>query len=191
MTQPDPQQAIRFFRTLYAHSSGVVHMRCVPEPKDGRIPRNHHYALDQHFETKVADFLNYCCADHRAAFFLPGTVRAGGTGKADVLFLPAVLADFDKGNPSDSLAAAEAVIGKADMVVESGGETKEGQAKLHAYWLVDPPATGAQIDEVCRAREAIALRFGGDPAFKQAAQVVRIPGSIHYKSEPPKLVRLR
>lgn len=191
MTQPDAQQAIRFFRTLYAKSSGVVHMRCVPEPKDGRTPRNHHYALDQHFETKVGDFLAYCAADHRAAFYLPGTVRTSGTGKADVLSLPAILTDFDKGNPSESLAAAETVIGKADIVVESGGTTPDGHAKIHAYWLLNEPATGEQIDAVCRAREAIALRFGGDPAFKQPAQVIRIPGSLHFKTNPPKLVKLR
>lgn len=158
-------------------------MRAVPEPKDGRPSTNHHYMLDRTFPDNVAGFLDYCAAEQRAAFFLPGLVKVGGTGKADVLSLPAVLVDFDRGAPLAGLEAAEKLLGIADIVVESGGQTESG-AKYHAYWRLARPATGAEILEVCRAREALALRFGGDPAFKQPAQVIRMPGSIHFKAAP-------
>jgi hypothetical protein len=66
----------------------------------------------------------------------------------------------------------------------------EAGHKIHAYWRLTEPATGPAIDAVCKAREAAALAFGGDPAFKQPAQVIRIPGSVHRKGAPV-LVRLR
>lgn len=188
--EPDAKQALAFFAALYPSGRGeIVHFRGVPEPRDGRHPHNLHYALDEHFSDNVRGFLDWCRAESRAAFFLPGTVRGAGTGKADVESLPAILIDFDKGRPDDNLKAVEALLGPATLVVESGGMV-EGQPKLHAYWRLTEPATGKQIEAACQAREALAVRFGGDPAFKQAAQVIRVPGSVHFKGEP-KLVQLR
>jgi len=188
--EPDVKQALTFFATLYPQGRGeIVHFRGVPEPKDSRHPHNLHYALDEHFSDNVRGFLDWCRVDQRAAFFLPGTMRGNGTGKADVLSLPAILVDFDKGNPDASLAATEALLGPASIVVESGGRTEVGP-KLHAYWRLSEPATGNNVDRACRVREALALRFSGDPAFKQPAQVIRVPGSVHFKGAP-KLVALR
>lgn len=187
---PDTDQAITFFRALFPMNSGeCLHFRGVPEPKDERASRNCHYALDDRFEQNVKGFLEWCNIDGRAGYVLPGSVRAGGTGKNDVVSLPAICVDFDKGDPSESLRSIERIIGNATVVVESGGATAQGP-KLHAYWHLAEPATGAAIDEACRVREELARRFGGDPVFKQAAQVIRIPGSIHFKNGP-KLVRLR
>jgi len=186
---PDASQATRFFAALYGDMQGLVHFRGVPEPKDGRDPKNLHYALDDSFPATLASFLEWCNVESRAAFFLPGITRPNGTGKKDVLALPAITVDFDKGDPAANLGAVEALIGPATIVVESGGATEAGP-KLHAYWRLETPATGEQIDEACRVREQLAKQFGGDPAFKQAAQVIRIPGSLHFKGTP-KLVRLR
>lgn len=185
---PNVKDALAFFAALFSHQ-GCIHFRSVPEPKDERRPVNHHYMLDQGFKAVLGDFLAYCNVEQRAAFFLPGFVRPGGTGKADVLSLPTILVDFDKGNPAANLAAAEGLIGPATVVVESGGETASGP-KLHAYWRLATPASGSAIEQACRVREELAHRFGGDPAFKQAAQVIRIPGSVHFKGKP-KLVKLR
>ncbi len=187
--QPDVAQALQFFGTLYP-AGGIVHFRAVPEPKDNRRPTNHHYALDHHFPTVIADFLAYCTAESRAAFFLPGTTRPGGTLIEDVLSLPAVLVDLDKGNTLGNLAEIEALIGAPTMTVTSGGTTAEGSPKLHAYWVLEEPAMDADISAVCATRLALAERFGGDRSFQQPAQVIRIPGSLHLKSTP-KLVQLR
>jgi hypothetical protein len=189
--EPDYKAALTFFATLYPVGRGeIIHFRGVPEPKDSRPPHNSHYALDENFEENVRGYLDWCRVDGRAAFFLPGTVQGAGTGKKDVLSLPAVLVDFDKGKPDENLAAVEALLGPATIVVESGGRTESG-LKLHAYWALREPAKGdADIGLACGAREALAIRFGGDPAFKQAAQVIRVPGSLHFKGQPT-LVRLR
>ena len=143
----------------------------------------------RHVPAETPDFLRYCYTESRAAFVLPGVVRPGGTGKADVLALPALCADFDRGDPAASLAAVEALIGPATVIAESGGVTECGP-KLHAYWRLAENASAEAIDEACRVREEIAKRFGADPAFKQPAQVIRIPGSVHFKNGA-KLVQLR
>jgi hypothetical protein len=187
--EPDVAQALEFFATLYP-AGGLVHFRAVPEPKDGRTPTNHHYELNEAFRETLGHFLLYCQVEKRAAFFLPGTVDYGGTGKNDVLSIPTVLVDLDKGDTEASLAAASEEFGPPTMIVESGGTTDAGTPKLHAYWVLEEPATGAAIDELCRVREALALKFDGDAAFKQPAQVIRIPGSVHSKGTP-KLVSLR
>lgn len=185
---PDAAQAIAFFKVLFPARNGEsVHMRAVPEPKDGRHPRNCHYALDENFDDNVRGFLDWCAVDGRAAFFLPGIVKGAGTGKADVLNLPAVLVDLDKGQTNENLKATEALLGPASIVVESGGATDAGP-KLHAYWCL--ASGGDNVGQVCAAREELAKRYGGDPAFKQAAQVIRLPGSVHFKGAP-KLVKLR
>jgi hypothetical protein len=194
--QPDPKQALTFFAALFPKSQGdVLHFRAVPEParvyENGRRepPKNLHYALDGNFASTVEGFLEWCNIDQRAAFFLPGFVTTGGTGKADVLSMPAFTVDFDKGDPAASLASLEAAIGPATIIVESGGMTEHGP-KLHAYWRLSKPAVSGEIDTLCKAREAAALAYGGDPAFKQPAQVIRVPGSVHRKGDPV-LVRLR
>lgn len=189
--EPDHKAALTFFATLYPTGRGeIIHFRGVPEPKDGRPPHNLHYALDEHFADNVRGFLDWCKADRRAAFFLPGVVQGNGTGKKDVLSLPAIVVDFDKGNPDESLRATEKLLGPATIVVQSGGRTEHGP-KLHAYWTIGGSASeDAGVSLACRVREALALRFGGDPAFKQAAQVIRVPGSIHFKGVPT-LVQLR
>lgn len=188
--EPDVSQAVAFFAALFPVGNGEsIHFRGVPEPHDDRGAVNLHYALDEHFASNLAGYLEWCKVDHRAAFFLPGVVRGQGTGKSDVLSVPAIVIDFDKDDPDANLTAVENLIGPATIVVESGGRTELGP-KLHAYWRLAVPASGAEIGAACEVREILALAFGGDPAFKQSAQVIRVPGSIHYKATPT-LVRLR
>lgn len=188
--EPDVSQALAFFSALFPDSSGaLLHFRGVPEPKDGRPAKNLHYALDKDFPATLKGFLDWCNIDQRAAYVLPAIVRPGGTGKADVLSLPCILIDFDKGNPDANLKAVETLIGPATLIIESGGATDRGP-KLHAYWRLTVPATAEDINVACAVRETLALRFDGDSAFKQAAQVIRIPGSIHFKDQP-KAVKLR
>lgn len=183
---PDYGQALAYFTALFP-DAGMLHFRAVPEPKDDRPPTNHHYALGPKFADDLAGFLDYCAVEQRAAFVLPGYVNPGGTGKKDVIALPAVLVDFDKGDAAGALRELEATIGPATVVVESGGVNEFGP-KLHAYWKLKSDET-ALVDQICGIREQLAREHGGDTAFKQAAQVIRIPGSVHFKGAP-KLVKL-
>lgn len=185
--QPDPKVALAFFAALFKPGD-CLHFRAVPEPPDGRTPSNHHYLMDGGFADTLAQFLEYCAVEKRAAFFLPGAVIPGRTHKDAVKSLPVVVADFDKGDPAANLARAEAAFGPATAVIESGGQTESGP-KLHAYWAL-PDADQTAIEQICAARENLARTYEGDPAFKQQAQVIRTPGSVHWK-HGARLVQLR
>lgn len=73
-------------------------------------------------------------------------------------------------------------------VCGNGGRT-EIVPKLHAFWRLHPPAAEARIETVRRIRGTLAIRFGGDPALKQSAQVIYVPRSVHLKGHP-RLVQL-
>ena len=61
----------------------------------------------------------------------------------------------------------------AAIIADSGGRTEIHPA-LHAFWRLNLPATEAGNETVCRIGGALALRFGGDPVFRQSRQVVRV-----------------
>lgn len=183
--RPDMEMVRQFLGALYAHvPSGIVAFRKIAEPKDGRPGQNEHFALDNAFLENAERFVADCSREHWAAYFLPGTVTPGGTHKSDVLSLPALVVDWDGGDIEGQLRAAEALIGPATVIVESGGVASDGARKLHAHWRLAEPATGEDVALACQVREALAVRFGGDRSFKQPAQVVRIGGSLHQKSGP-------
>lgn len=186
---PDVDQAMAFFDRLLP-AVGTVHLRAVPEPKDQRTPTNHHLELGPDFREKLKSFLAYCTSDGRAAFVLPGLVSKGGTHGADVLSFSSVLLDLDTGDVDAKRAEAEALIGPASLIIESGGRTKEGAIKVHLHWALSEPAAGSDIAVACRVRELLAARCEGDPSFKKVSQVVRISGSWHRKGEPI-LTRIR
>src|SRR5579872_2029866 len=188
--QPDIEQAFTFCRLLF-QPGDIIHFRAIPDKKgSGQRPVSVHYVFDDGFRETLHKFLLYCDVEQRAAFVLPGPVNGTGTKAADVLSLSAVLLDLDKGDPAASLAAAEELIGPASIVLESGGVTEGKQKRLHAHWLLEHKATGADIAAACKVREELAKRFGGDPAFKQPAQICRVPGSVHHKVKPA-LVKIR
>jgi len=66
-------------------------------------------------------------------------------------------------------------------------ETKNG---FHVYWILEAPVMLNELNENQReelklqyrqVEEAILARFDGDPGAKDAARVLRIPGSLHQK----------
>jgi hypothetical protein len=69
------------------------------------------------------------------------------------------------------------------MLVSSGT-----RGHLHAYWLLDCDLGVCEIERVNRM---LAARVGGDSASVDAARLLRPPGSLNHKHDPPELVRLR
>ncbi len=68
------------------------------------------------------------------------------------------------------------------MVIASGTP-----GHLHAYWSLASPIS---VDELERANRRLAHHLGGDPASVDAARVLRPPGSLNHKHQPPAPVRL-
>jgi hypothetical protein len=130
---------------------------------------------------------------HRASFIVPALVspRALSDGKATedrILSLTTVVVDLDKGDTAGKLAHAAKHLGTPSMVVESGGTTETGHAKLHVYWRLSEPCTDVAL--VAAVRKELALKLGGDPAFGRCTQVIRLPGSIYSKNNVERPCRI-
>ncbi len=68
------------------------------------------------------------------------------------------------------------------LTVESGTP-----GHLHAYWRVNRPL---EIELLEHANSALVNQFGGDPACTDASRILRIPGTLNFKHQPPRPVRL-
>ena len=64
------------------------------------------------------------------------------------------------------------------MAIESGGG-------LHLYWLLTQPrdAQDSRLEPVLRG---LAAHFGGDRAAAEIAHVMRLPGTLNHKYDPPR-----
>lgn len=91
--------------------------------------------------------------------------------------------DFD-GSKEAAYAAVEALDPPPSVVVDSGGG-------YHCYWLFDEPfslTTPETREEAKRLQAAWVAFTGGDPAVKDLARVLRVPGTLNYKYDPPRPV---
>lgn len=96
--------------------------------------------------------------------------------------------DLDKGHPAEAVKHLTLHFAPFTMLVASGGITAEGHEKLHVYWALSEPTD--QIAKVARMRELIALKVGGDPSFKRATQVIRVPGTVYGKGGVSRLCQI-
>jgi hypothetical protein len=72
------------------------------------------------------------------------------------------------------------------MKVISGGG-------LHLYWTLDwpwPLATAAQIAEYEAVNKGLQQRLKADPGTWNADRILRLPGTIWHKADPPRAVRV-
>lgn len=128
----------------------------------------------------------------RAVYVVPGTVGPKGSGRAaDIRSTGVVVVDLDDGDITQKRAHLENHIGRASMVVASGGYTKDGQEKLHLYWRLTEAAEGDDLDRVRMLREQIAVLAGGDSSFKSLHQPIRVAGTIHGKNGQHALTRIK
>jgi len=117
------------------------------------------------------------------------SILKGNKGSQDrVAQFTTLCLDLDKGNPAEAVKHLTLHFAPFTMLVASGGVTAEGHEKLHVYWALSEPTD--QIAKVARLRETMALRVGGDPSFKRATQVIRVPGTVYGKGGVAKLCRI-
>jgi hypothetical protein len=102
----------------------------------------------------------------------PRTRRHGGRDAVERAFAP--WADCDGDNAVVALEAFEPAPG---IVIASGSGSN-----CHAHWpLVEPLGR----DEVERANRRLAYALGADPASADAARILRVPGTLSHKHQPP------
>jgi hypothetical protein len=68
------------------------------------------------------------------------------------------------------------------LTIESGSP-----GHMHAYWLVNQQL---EVELLERANSALVAQLGGDPACTDASRILRIPGTLNFKHQPPRPVRL-
>jgi hypothetical protein len=105
----------------------------------------------------------------------PRTRRHGGRDAVDRAFV--LWADCDG---EDAVAALREFEPAPAIVIASGSGSN-----CHAYWpLIEPLAR----DELECANRRLAHALGADPASADAARILRIPGTLSHKHDPPTAV---
>lgn len=124
-------------------------------------------------------------------------VNEGGDTDASIISIRAIFLDIDRKAFSSDEACAEAIryahegrrtvdepipLGwpHASMCVQSGG------GGAHLYWLID----GCPVQKFKHVQQEMARKFDADPAVCNPSRVMRLPGSLHCKSNNPVPVRL-
>ena len=102
----------------------------------------------------------------------PRTRRHGGRDAVDRAF--ALWADCDGEDAVAALAEFEPV---PAIVIASGSGSN-----CHAYWSLTEPMAR---DEVECANRRLAHALGADPASADAARILRVPGTLSHKHDPP------
>jgi hypothetical protein len=105
-------------------------------------------------------------------------VRRRGT-RDDIAPTALVWADCDT---PEALAALEAFPFRPTMIVASGST-----AHTHAYWTLTHPLG---TDELESANRRLAMALGADTRCADAARILRPPGTLNHKHDPPRPVEL-
>ncbi len=194
-TNPCRKTIHRYHEVVFGGFPGIIALRSYPESSDhgtGKVPVLEWIENDATAVERIYTFAESANNRGMACYCIPGFVA--GRRKAtstDVTAMQTLLADIDDGNTEEKLASAIQHLGEPSLIVESGGVTKAGAAKLHVYWKLPEPVSGDALAELIVARHQLAIKIGGDEAFKSKHQPIRIAGSVYHKKPPVKLVAIR
>ena len=191
---PDPHQIAVFLDTVYSWCEGLIPLRGFVDKGQGRDgkPHNIWVAADDTAPEKLATFAAWANREGAAVYVIPGTVAEQGQARAaDVLQMQAIIVDLDAGDIPAKLEHVTRHLGTPTLVIESGGRTPEGAAKLHVWWKLTEPVEGEDLVTLCRLRGDIAVKVGGDTHFRSAHQPIRVPGTVYHKHGHQRLVQIR
>lgn len=197
----NPQWIATYLDTLFGYvewEDRMINLRALGEKgteREGEFREN--IWLRPGHEDLVRSVTAHC---HRwgmygiGSFILPGILSANtdiskGAKEHDVIQFTTMLVDLDTGDTNEKLAWVEHYLGKACMLVGSGGVTEAGTPKYHAYWRLSEPTE--EVQKLAQYRGLLAAKIGGDAAaFSKIPQVIRIPGGIHCKNANYRTVQL-
>jgi hypothetical protein len=192
--EPDPVQIAIFLDVVFGWCEGQIPVRGFVDMGQGKEGRPHNIWIDADAAApaKLATFANWAWREGAAVYVIPGSVAAAGQAKsADVLLMQALVVDLDAGDIPAKLDHLLHHLGQPTLIIESGGRTAQGAAKLHVWWKMTEPAEGTALAELCRLRGEIALKVGGDTHFRSAHQPIRVAGSVYHKHGHQRLVQIR
>jgi hypothetical protein len=183
-----------FLDVVFGYCEGMIPVRGFVDQGQGldSKPHNSWIPADRNARDLLGTFAAWAARDGSAVYVIPGTVAEPGQARAEhVVQMQAAVVDLDTGNVEAKLAHLVQHLGSPTLLVESGGRTAEGMAKLHAWWRLTEPAEGADLARLCALRGEIADKVGGDPHFRSAHQPIRVPGTLYRKGGVARVVVIR
>jgi RecA-family ATPase len=183
-----------FMHVVFGYLDGFIPMRSFAEKgnKNSRPPSNIWVKADDEMIGAAMNFANAANQRQSACYVIPGVVaNSGEASSSHVKQMQVLLIDIDDGDTQGKLLRLSSVLGEPTLVVESGGVTLEGCAKLHVYWQLVKGVSGDDLKALLKLRYQIALSFGGDTHFKSAHQPIRVAGSVYHKGGVSKPVNIR
>ena len=191
---PDPEQIAVFLDTVFSWCEGLIPLRGFVDKGQGRDGKPHNIWIpaDETAPGKLATFAGWANREGAAVYVIPGTVEEQGQARAaDVLQMQAIVVDLDAGDIPAKLDHVTRHLGAPTLIIESGGRTPEGAAKLHVWWKLTEPAESGELATLCHLRGEIAVKVGGDTHFRSAHQPIRVPGTVYHKHGHQRLVQIR
>ena len=196
--------SVLFLATLYKDQSGVLELRTFGPDGDDATAKNLRREANRlrdfvpvekgtYDEARVQKFLKGCEAAKLGAFFGVALrnreslkTRKGDAAHCQVLTTLFVDADHKHLGEDETIRRITASPLAPSMVVESGGG-------LHPYWILSQPFyLKREIKEAKRWLRHIAASVADvvDESVSEPARVLRLPGSLNFKYNPPRPVTL-
>jgi hypothetical protein len=191
-TRVDQEAIAKYAGIVFSGLEGFVAVRLLAENGTDPKPQSHFewLAVDQTLAANLGKAARYAAKiPGLASYAIPGIVAKRGHARAEhVIATQVMLADLDSGRTEVKLAHLRKHVGAPSLVVESGGVTAEGQAKLHVYWRLTEPADAKRVAVL---RHDLAIVVGGDSSFQKPSQPIRVAGTIYRKGGVCKVSTIR
>ncbi|MFZ4410980.1 MAG: hypothetical protein ACOYOH_26795, partial [Paracraurococcus sp.] len=152
---PDVEQIATFLDVVFGYCDGLIPVRGFVDQGQGLNTRPHNIwtPADRSALAVLATYASWAAREGSAVYVIPGTVAEQGQARAEhVLQMQTVLVDLDAGDIAAKLAHLVQHLGAPTLLVESGGRTADGAAKLHAWWRLSEPAEGPDLTRLCAVR---------------------------------------
>ena len=183
-----------FLQVVFGYCDGLVPVRGFVDQGQGLETKPHNIWIpaDGNAPELLATYASWAAREGSAVYVIPGTVAEHGQARSEhVLQMQTLVVDLDAGDIEAKLAHLVRHLGVPTLLVESGGRTTEGQAKLHVWWRLTEPAEGTDLQRLCAMRSEIADKVGGDTHFRSAHQPIRVPGTVYRKGGAERVVTIR
>ena len=133
---PNIEPIATFLDVVFGYCDGLIPVRGFVDQGQGldTKPHNIWVPADRHAAASLSAYATWAAREGSAVYVIPGTVAEQGQARAEhVLQMQTVVVDLDAGDIAAKLAHLVHHLGPPTLLVESGGRTPEGAAKLHAW----------------------------------------------------------
>lgn len=165
-----------FFNSLFPpHGQGLIELRALPSKSQGFFRRDDTPPINHFLHLHSSENVYFGVATRR---------EPGGGSLANCVELHLLFCDIDFKNTSETEARSklERFPLKPSIVVASGNG-------LHIYFLLKEPLDlQADAERARSLLRGLALALGGDLASAEPARILRVPGTLNHKYEPPRRV---